>query len=332
MGKCKCELKGMETRNLSLDILRLLACIAVITIHTAGSPIVHGMVEQGTWGYASCLVLGALCRWSVPVFAMITGFFMLDSTKSLPLKQLFGKYILRLFVALFFWSFFYAITLHKRLYPLGSQEGHFWYVGMCIGLYLAMPIMRWISTNQKLLGYFCWMWFALMVYKFLGSFWVLPINFCDVIFVDFVGYCLMAYYLKTLSLSKRTRAIVYFMGVLGIAATICGGVVNQDPDTAFFSYTSPNVIMTAAAVFVFFLYSPLHANKRIAQWIGTLSQCTFGVYLVHMWILIQIFFRLHRFIPNVIVLTMVCVIVTFILGSGVVLIIKKVPVLNKYLV
>lgn len=34
-------------RNLSIDILRILASIAVIVIHTAGSPVHHHMVEDG---------------------------------------------------------------------------------------------------------------------------------------------------------------------------------------------------------------------------------------------------------------------------------------------
>ena len=305
----------MNNRNLSLDILRILACFAVVMLHTAGSPIVHGFVSVGTCEYSGCLILDAISRWSVPVFAMLTGFFMLDSAKELPIKKLFSKYILRLVTALLFWSVFYALTLHVAFYPFGSQEGHFWYVGMCIGLYLAMPIMRLIAANERVLAYFCWTWLAIKCYQFIGAFAILPINLQDVLFVDYVGYCLFAYYLKSITQSIKVRIAIYALGIIGIVVTVCVALWTQNADTAFFYYTAPNVMMTAMALFVFFLYHPIRVKESVANAITMVSRCTFGIYLVHIWILIQIFFRLHRFIPNSFILCLVCAPVVF-LGGG----------------
>ena len=322
----------MEPRNLSLDILRIVACLGVIMIHTSGSPIVHGLVETGTVGYYECLLLEALSRWSVPVFAMITGYFMLDSQKELPIKVLFSKYILRLTVALIFWSLFYAATLHAPYYPFGIQEGHFWYLGMCIGLYLAMPVMRLITQNKRILKYFCYTWFGIMVYKFAGNFVDLPIDLRDVMFVDFVGYCLWANYLKTTDFSASTYKAIYVFGMLGLAITIAAGIITQDADTAWYGYTSPNVIAVAMALFVFCITHTLNAPKYISRIISNCSQCTFGIYLVHLWILVQIFFRVHRYIPDTLSLCLICVSVAFIVGWGVTALIKKIPILNKYIV
>ena len=319
-------------RNLSLDILRIMACIAVIMIHTAGSPIVHGFVSPGSMDYNCCLILDALSRWSVPVFAMLTGFFMLDTAKELPIKKLFSKYILRLFTALVFWSVFYAITLHKSFYPLGSQEGHFWYVGMCIGLYLAVPIMRMIAANERLLSYFCWTWLVIKCYQFIGNFTTLPINLRDVIFVDYVGYCLSAYYLKTFTRTKNIRTGIYILGILGTITTILAPVLSQNDDTVFFNYTAPNVIVTAIALLTFFMHHPISLRQSWANVITTISKCTFGIYLVHMWVLIQIFFRLHRFIPNSLILCFVCVPVVFLTGGGISLIMSKLRYFNKYII
>ena len=253
-------------RNLSLDILRILACIGVIMIHTAGSPIVHGFVVPGTFEYNGCLALDALSRWSVPIFAMLTGFFMLDSSKELSIKKLFCKYILRLFTALVFWSAFYALTLHKSFYPFGSQEGHFWYVGMCIGLYLAMPIMRMIAANERLLSYFCWTWLAIKCYQFIGNFAPLPVNLRDVIFVDYVGYCLFAYYLKTFTGEKFIRIGIYALGIVGVITTILVPILSQNDETAFYNYTAPNVIATAMALFTFFMHHPICLKQSWTCW------------------------------------------------------------------
>ena len=62
-------------RNYSLDILRILACIGVMVVHTAGGPIIHGWVKPGGWEYAMCVIMDALVRWAVQVFVMLTGFF-----------------------------------------------------------------------------------------------------------------------------------------------------------------------------------------------------------------------------------------------------------------
>lgn len=185
-------------RNISLDVLRVLACLGVITIHTAGSPIFHHMVEPGTLWYNECLVMDALVRWSVPVFAMLTGFFLLDGNKELPIRKLLTKYVLRMVVALVVWSAFYAATLHMSLLPFGSQGGHFWYLGMVIGLYLSMPILRMIAANKSLLAYFCWTWLFFMCYKFLGRFFALPIDLDNVVFVDYAGFALWGAYSKEL--------------------------------------------------------------------------------------------------------------------------------------
>jgi len=216
-------------RNISLDLLRILACLGVIVIHTAGSPICHNMVEQGTLWYNECLIMGAFVRWSVPVFAMLTGFFLLDSRKELPIKKLLTKYVLRIAVALVVWSAFYAITLHKPLLPFGSQEGHFWYLGMVIGLYLSLPILRMIAANKGLLSYFCWTWLFFMCYRFAGNFCTLPFGLDNVVFVDYAGYALWGAYCKEL-LPKVNKLIVAAIAGGGVFITAFAAVWTQNGD------------------------------------------------------------------------------------------------------
>ena len=322
----------VSSRNLSLDVLRILACLAVIMIHTAGSPIVHGMVQPHSIWYAECLILDAFSRWSVPVFVMLTGFFMLDPQKKITIKMLFGKYILRLVTALLFWSVFYAVTLHKAFYPLGTQEGHFWYVGMCIGLYISLPVLRWIAQKPKLLAYFCWFWLFYMVYSFVDRIVVMPIDFGDVIFIDYVGYCFWGYYLKTILLTKRQESVIYLIGLIGLFVTITMGLVTQNNNTIFFGYMSPNVIAFSFSIFLFVIRHPINAGKRVSNIVQTCSQCTFGIYLIHLWILIQIFFRFHRYIPQPLPLCLLCILIAFVTGYSMVLIIKKIPFINRYIV
>ena len=161
------------TRNYSIDLLRILACLAVVMAHVVSSPI--DRTDPGTFDYNLCLFL------------------------NVPLKKLFSKNILRILTALVFWSGVYAMVLSKPFYPLGSQEAHFWYLGMIIGVYLAIPVLRYITANVVLMRYFLIVWFCVMVYTFVGHFVTLPFDMREVLFARYAGYCVLGYYVKTLA-------------------------------------------------------------------------------------------------------------------------------------
>lgn len=170
------------------------------------------------------------------------------------------------------------------------------------------------------------------MYQFIGKFTPLPIELRELIFVDYVGYCLFAYYIKCWQISKVQEWSIYVIGLLGLAATVAIGIIAQNSDTAFFDYDSPNVMCFSIALFFFFAQHPLSARGPIASWIQKLSSYTLGVYMVHMWILIQILSRMHRYIENTVSLSITCVIVTFAIGCCITFIIKKIPYIGKWIV
>ena len=326
-------------RNHSLDILRILACLAVIMIHTSGAPIESHKVEVGSLWYIEYLVLNTLCRWSVPVFVMLTGFFMLEPKKEVRIGTLFSKNILRLAVSLVFWSAFYALFYHTALFPLGSQEGHLWYVGMILGVYLAIPVLRLVAQNPTVLCYFSWAWVAFMCYNFCGNFIELPIQFQNTIFVEYAGYCLFAYYLKTLLERVQENEalcwvprLIYAVGFLGLASMLVPLLLTMDSDTPFVGYTSPSVIALSVAVFTFFVRHPLTLSEKVARLVEDCSACTYGIYLVHIWFVVQVFNRLYRFIQEPLLHSLICVLIAFVGGYCVTYLIKKVPILKKYVV
>lgn len=317
-----------------MDLLRILACLGVILMHTAGSPIYHHMVEPGTVQFYESLVPVLLCQWSVPVFAMLTGFFMLDPEKELPLKKLFCKHLARIVVALLFWSLFYAYTFHRPYYPIGSQADHFWYLGMLIGVYLSIPVLRLIATHQAVLKFFCWCWLAWMTYRFLGSFFTMPFSYLEYgVYGEYPGYCLFAYLLKTeYGKSTRISRLIYGLGILGIFLTVFVGIQNQTAHSPFFSNTSPNVIVTSLALFLFFIRNPLKMSGKVALVTEEVSKCTFGVYMIHIWILTQVFTRIYRFVPQTIPLIIICLGMVFVGGLIITWLIRRVPILRNYIV
>jgi len=279
-------------------------------------------------------------RWAIPAFLMLTGFFMLDPSKKIQLKTLFSKNILRIFTSLVFWALFYGLYFHRPLYPLGNaQEGHLWYLGMVLGVYLALPVLRIIASNHTILKYFSIVWFSVMCYNFIGRYAVLPINFSSMIFVAFSGCAVFAYYLKTLFYDKpetpkrkKLSRAIYIAGIISLIITLGMGVYLQEDEGPFFSYESPFVFTIAAALLVFCIRHPLHLKGRIAALVENCSKCTFGIYLIHVFVLAHICTRVHRFVPQPILMTIICVFIAFFVSYGITFILKKIPLVKKYIV
>lgn len=330
--------KNTTTRNYSIDVLRILACLAVVMAHVVSSPL--DRIDPGSFDYNLCLFLKGVRRWGVPVFLMITGFFMLDPAKEVPMRKLFSKNILRILTALIFWSGVYALVLHKPFYPLGSQEAHFWYLGMIIGVYLAVPILRYITANSTLLKYFVLVWFCVMVYNYVGRFVTLPFDMDDVLFVKYAGYCVLGYYIKTLAVDsfednakkKKIRRGVYWLGLIALLVTSIGGVISQNGHSVLFNYGAPNMIICSAAILLFAASHPLKLQGKKSAWLLTCSECTFGIYLVHMLVVIEIYSRIRRFIPNIPLNMFVTIVVAFCVSYVIAFLLKKVPILKKYVV
>ena len=320
--------KMNQDRNISLDIARILACIGVITIHTAGGPIVHHMVEDGSIGWALCNIIDACVRWCVPLFVMISGYFFLGADK--PIRSIYSKYVLRLVLSLIFWALFYAIILHWNVYPFDKLSGHFWFIGMMIGMYISIPVLRPVAQNQQLLRYSVWVWFGLEIYKFIGRYAALPIAVSDFVFTDYVGYFLLGYYVKSLVLSKRQEGWLYIAALLCLAVTIALPVCLNDKSV--FNYESPNVIITTLAIFYFFAHRTIECGTKTKQLIAHLSACSFGIYMVHMFWLVELFSRIHRFMQSPILEIPVCIGAVFAFSWLTVFIIKKIPYINKYIV
>lgn len=325
-------------RNYSIDILRILACISVVMVHTVGVPTMKGVLAEGSLDYYLCLFWQGCIRWGVPVFLMITGYYMLDPLKNNTPHNVLTKRFPRIFCALVFWSAVYALVLHTPFYPFGSYQcNHLWYLGVLIGIYVALPVLRLIASNVKMLEYFVLAWFAFMVYENVGAFVPLPFDPQSTVFAGYAGYCLLGYYLRWFSsqtdrLHVNIRKAIYIIGIIGMVITMLGGILTNNDDSVWFGYLSPNVILSSAALLLYFSLHPIKLSGKTREFVLNLSGCTFGIYLVHLLLLIESYNRIQRFIPYTIPHLLVTVAFAFVMGYAVTFVLKKIPVVNKYIV
>lgn len=349
--------KTIEGRVAYADLLRVAATLAVIVIHCTGGWLTDCVVGSTDWNILN--VWNSLVRWCVPVFVMLSGMFYLDPKKTITLPSLFFKSILRIAVALAFWGTAYALydnfhgafsiswvleTLKSVL--LGNTHYHLWFLYMIIGLYLLTPILRSFvkGASRTDLHYFFLLTFLiaslLPVLLALRPSTTVSLYLSRLrldLLAGYAGFFVAGYYLKNYTLGRIAELIIYVLGIAGGAVTVIGtSVLSRNAgalNDLFYSYTAPNVVVMAVAVFVLFRYVLGVSEERSRrQRLGGVAKITFGIYLVHDFFLILLrHFGLLQpaLTPLIAVPLMVCAVF---LGSCLVIWpISKIPFVGKYL-
>lgn len=292
------------------DLLRSLALLAVILLHVAQSQMGNAAVGSQAWQVFN--IYSGLTRWCAPVFVMLSGMFMLDHKRSLPLTKLFFHNILRVVVALAFWGGVYAVAgyvtsggrftwwgLWNAI--LGALRGntryHLWFLYIILGLYLVAPILRSFCRGA---GRRDFHYFFVLAFLFAS---LLPMAFrvwpdstavlkvwydrLEVrLVLGYVGYFVAGYYLREFLLSRVAEAIIYVLGLCGAIVTVWGTAVlsrwaGYTVETLY-DYFSPNMVCFSVAVVVLFRYVlGISEERSRRQRLSGVAKISFGVYLVH---------------------------------------------------
>ena len=342
----------MRKRETELDILRLLAMLAVIWVHVGG-------METDTLptSDSSCqwlIFMKSIMTWEIPVYVMISGRFFLDSDREMPFSKIL-KAIGRLVLAFIVWN-----TVYQTYYILiDSYTGlnwkgiasqaligpyHFWYLYMIVGLYLITPFLRKIAEEKRLAEYFIGLFFLFMVLTkyceklpFVGPTIGSMLDSMSMNFVlGYSGYYVLGCYLRKFPLSDNWERLLYVCGavllLLGAAANTVCSFWEGSYTERFTAYTNPNTIIVAAAIYTLFTkrISKVRFSEKSAQLISKLSEFSFGVYLIHA-LLLDVF-AVAGLKPTVVhpVLAMPLItVLAFAVTNALVMMIRKVPYVGR---
>lgn len=342
----------MKKRETELDILRILALVAVIWVHVGGmeSKVLPTSDPHCQW----LIFLKSIMTWEIPVYVMISGRFFLDPGREVSFSRI-RKAILRLVAAFVFWNVLYQLWY----IPNGSYDGlnwkgflsqaligpyHFWYLYMIAGLYLITPFLRKIAEDKRLSEYFIGLFF---LFSFLTKYAVeLPFlgatlgSMLDSMGMKFVlgysGYYVLGYYLHRYPLSDKWECCLYIFGVVlllsGAAANTLQSVYDGAYTEQYTGYTNPNTVIVASAMFTLFVkrVSKVQLSGKMQGWITKLSEYSFGVYLIHA--LVLDFISAIGLKPSVlhpIVMMPVITLLTFTVTTVLVALIRKIPAVGK---
>ncbi len=350
-------------RLIYADLLRVIATFVIVILHVSGSNWHNVPVSGFEWKVFN--FYDSMARFSVPVFVMISGMFLLDNKKSLTLKKLYSKNILRIVTSFIFWSAIYSVFTNILKYNTFNQEVlkhmvisfitgnyHLWFLFMIVGLYIITPILRKIteSENRFLIEYFLIL--AAFFQVIIPTLLKVPvfskrsviintvINKVNMKFVlGYVGYYVAGYYFKTYDIPSKAKYAIYTLGILGFISTyVLTDVISQNKgvaDGTFYGYFYLNVMCSSIAVFILFKdkVSKIKFKERTCKIITILSNCSFGIYLVHDFFIT--IFQKHGFSTisfNSIAAVPIISLSVFIISFLVSYIISKIPFLNKYII
>lgn len=341
-------MREQAKRQTELDVLRLLATLAVIMIHAGLDP--H--TDNASVHLAFCGIHAAIVWW-VPVFFMISGRFFLDPGRNVTQKSILRKTLPHIVVVFLFWSAIFTVY-----YVLsGAYDGlnvfgiltqfidgpyHLWYLYALAGLYLLTPLLRKIAADEKTLVYMLLLFAAVnLTYEYLiylpkvGGVLESFISGLGLQTVTgYLGYYLLGYLIwsKRDAICGRRELMIYAIGIIMLAVTIAGEcLVSAELRSADFvkQYMKPNVILYSAALYTFFIkrVARIRFSEKTQQVFARLTEYGFGVYCIHA--LLNELISTPQLPGLSLLSSLLRVLVLYLLSLFLTFLIRKIPVIGK---
>lgn len=277
--------------------LRVLATISVVVLHAAAGVDRFGKIPADWWWCNN--VLNAFGRFAVPVFVMISGHLLLEKYDG----DLFGflrKRLSKVFIPFLIWTIIYIIygsywtnkipgfkeILVFLLRGGGGSSSHLWFVYMIIGLYAFTPVLsRWLAkADIKEKTWFIILWFAgSSIYPMITRFSGIHVAFDLHNFAGYTGYFVLGNLLGKIDYPENALKQSLAGMLAGFAITIFGMYYLSDYskryDSYCYEYFSPNIILFAVSMFIFF---KIRLNEAfLPSILSKLDASSYGIYLSH---------------------------------------------------
>jgi surface polysaccharide O-acyltransferase-like enzyme len=288
-------------RDHALDGMRVFATLFVITIHVCA----QGFFQMGQKNWWAMNTYDATSRVAVPLFFMISGALLLPRTHAI---ASIGRRLWRIGVPLLAWSVLYLLWFrhtgqHHRgwlaMIVDGPVVGHLWYLYALAGVYVFLPVLaafhQAIPVREQL--------FCLLFWFIAASLVPLEITLTGhrVVGIDWAALPLYPGYMAVGALLYRHLpavprraglACAWAAWLLLSAAVALATWWRSDKlahaDETFFVYSSPLVVLAAAAAFVCLralCTAGVRPGSRVHRAVSVFAGVSFGVYLSHVWVL-----------------------------------------------
>ncbi|QZT36303.1 acyltransferase family protein [Halosquirtibacter xylanolyticus] len=287
----------MNSRESSFDLLRIIACMMVVSSHTTSPYMVDSV--PGELNFIVSNSIQSFCRVCIAIFVMIGGRYILAKKGNIDYQTFYSNTLLkRIIYPTLIWSVIYVIycyvqgavidymkirpfdyTLPLKNWFMGRPYNHLWYMYMLIGLYASVPALMMIKAyiGEKVflrLGILLLLLSPIVDY-FSELFWMIR-------FIEFLGYFILGYSLRGVrfdGLSKRYLIAIWFVCSLMIAsATRWLLLQNVSAPFYFYGFFTPFAMVGSLALYNCFDQLQL---KKHTSLLSRLSLHSFRIYLIH---------------------------------------------------
>lgn len=348
-------------RKQFLDVLRVLATCAVVLMHvlTGATDVTDASIVPE---YRSLLLsVMDLVTWCVPIFLLISGYLFLNPERTLTYPVMIKKYCRRIALAILLFGVPYAAselvvaerTFRIRMIPealkmtlMGHTWSHMWYLYLILFLYLITPLLKKVLRVLPVWGVV-----AMMAVIFLGSSVapflnkVLDVNSIPVLpdgGVYFLYYlCGYFFAVREVCVDKgRNVWLTVAVAVLALGMILSRTLAGFSIQMA---YNYPFTVLLAVLLFAAGWNGSIKKHRIPWQEAGALS---FAVYLVHP-VYVNLLYKFVKITPFtvleqcgvqsvaagqavlILLLAAFCLVVLA-LATATAWVLRKIPVLRKY--
>ena len=300
--------------------------------------------------WASANIANTICLFAVPIFFMLSGATLLGYRHKYDTRTFFKRRINRTFIPFIFWSiiwFIICVFVQNKTSFLSPKEcidgfintrfnGVYWFFFPLFALYLEIPMLSLLTSSKEGNKVLYFLTSILISFEVIINPLLKGLSIqLNSTFVNGIAlptlYGILGYILSTKDIDKLFRYIIYGSSIILLATKIY--LSTYYPDLNIWSLTDIATLTEASAIFIFFKNIKILNNQTLSKIVHQLASFSFGVYLVHILILyaekrlISPYFDVYSFgwrVPMALV--------TWLLSIGLVLLLKKIPVIGKKIV
>lgn len=322
----------MMQRDFSLDLMRTLACVMVVLMH---SPIKTDS--------ANGLILSSLSYFAAPcigLFFMVSGALILPPPNIASENATFAflkKRLKKVLMPTLVWTIFYIAVkayegnlnnvglLHSLISIPFSAQGHgvLWFMYTLIGLYLLTPILHgWLrNATEHEIRFYLSLWLVSMCCPVLKGFVEVNSTSTGILyyFSGYVGYFVLGYWLQCYG-EKVNFKVVALLMLVSVVAPVVVKLRHWTVDFYdVFWYLS--VFVAVQCVFWWKLMKGLQTSviDKIKDCVTIFSNLSFGIYLSHIFVMRHLIWHLPFIeqIPYQLLQIVVIALMTLVLSCGI---------------
>ena len=285
-----------KTRNINLDLIKVLACIGVVLLHTT----MGGFKETGSWNLLTYLYY--LGTYSIPLFFMVNGYLLLGKKEiTYPYILQKVKWILTIVSlwTIIVWLFKRDFTVNPIKKIIGSllQKGYFsqfWFFGALILIYLCLPILRKFLNSKRSYLYILSFFVATgLIFELVNIILQMPLQ--SYVIQTFRLWTWFFYYILGGLIAqfdkefikkgiKRWMKIASVLLML-ISPLILFFLAKTIYHNLFAEYFYDILFVKIVSLGIFLTVLTLSLEENKSKWIVTLSNQTMGVFIVHTYVI-----------------------------------------------